>query len=720
MDAKTFAVVEVVSNKISCELGDWAEYRVDTRGTTLATLRKQPRLMFDSQVKHCLANLVPGLPEATTIVHIPDVTQRGERLDMSEWTQAFWFAANKYGVPMWTQSSIKAKTFYFIRPEMFSRLASKWNLAEDGPKFTAYGGLLFSETDGSEPVTIKLDGIAKPSDGQDGNCAASLNWGKNSCQFRLMQLDGDGLPTALGKGIAVPVKNVEGVQLNDTQIKWGGPGEFVLLKNKYVSAKPLKMWISAEPIVMLQDVPPVRRFLSARVNRQVSECLNYLTEKNRVGLLKWLGGLDLAENGALESAKRAVIEALRSKLPWCKELEDRITRFLIRLVCESIIPSGGIQGFASLLVVSDKHGVGPCDWKDAKHVGFRIPVTGSNAIIPLPKDPFVRGKGMVVTPKVAKLASGDADGDLFVVVSDKEVVELFRHYLNHELVSGLKPAKTRTKAALTAESVQDAAIDQVANAWMVGALTVAGWKMAQIGSFKAASELLDLANIEPMTYKWSIEFEGKKFAAYAMDLYAQLRDELKAITLQWREKAAESRSWSSPREMVEAGIGTPASHLDVCWNAGVEAAKKWAEGNPLQPLSLSKVARIAFGENGIVIPGSAWREARELISWWGKYWSAAHEDGNMDGDHGAAYHHAAEWAKSASREAIAALLVWRPKNPENNGFSLKWHAVFAGGRATDVLGFHPSVQAALVELNQTRKGIERQLALVEALLEAIQ
>mgnify|MGYP001321684303 CR=1 FL=1 len=715
MDAKNvYSTVEVISTRVSNELGDFTAQEIGLRGATKQVER--PRIgLKGTQSKNCLGNMVEGLREATTVVNVPNVTPQGDKISQDEWNQAFWYACGKFGVPMWTQSSGKFRTFYFVSQQMFDKLAAKW---KDGSKFAAYAGLLFSDMDGSEAIHVTVANVGKASDGQDGNCAVAPSiWGNMACQFRLMRLDEDGMPIALGKGIAVPLAGVEGMMVNDTQIKWGVAGDYIVLKNKHVGAKPLKMWISAEPILMLQDKPEVRRFLAARTQRKVTECLSYLTDKNRVGLLKWLGGLSLDDSGGLESAKRAVIEALRSKLPWCEELENRITRFLIRLIAESIIPSGGIQGYASTLVISNKHGVDACDWESAKAIAFRIPVTGANAIIPLPKDPFVKGKGMVVTGNVAKLASGDADGDLLTIISDKEVVELFRKFLNNEIVSGLKPAKTRAKAALTVEFLEDTAIELVSNAWMVGALTIAGWKMAQIGDFKAASEMLDLANVQPMTAKWDICYDDMPFAQYVNSMYGEKRDDLKAISLQWRDKAAESREWSSPRSLAEAGIANPSSHLDCCWNAGVTAAQGWAGANPLKPLSLSRVARLAFGENGIVISGVNWREAREVIKLWGSYWS---ENIGSKSDHGEIYRQVAEWGRNAQRESVAALLVWRPKNPENNGFSLKWHAVFASGRAVDVLGFDDAVKAAITELNQSKAGLERQLVLVEALLNTVQ
>jgi hypothetical protein len=249
---------------------------------------------------------------------------------------------------------------------------------------------------------------------------------------------------------------------------------------------------------------------------------------------------------------------------------------------------------------------------------------------------------------------------------------------------------------------------------MVGALTIAGWKMVQEGDNKVASMFLDWANVEPMTYKHQICYNGIEFHEFVGAEYGKYRDDLKAVKLQWRDKAQESRDWKGPRDLAKAQISKPRSHLDVAWNSAVNAAQKWAAANPLKPLSLASIARLAFGESGIVIPGSAWREAREMISWWGQYWS---ENTGNKGDHSVAYQHAAEWGRNASREAKAAMLLWRPKNPENSGFNLKWHT---GSVCCDVLGMNEDVAEAVKALRNKKQDLERMVALVEALLETIQ
>ncbi len=329
--------------------------------------------------------------------------------------------------------------------------------------------------------------------------------------------------------------------------------------------------------------------------------------------------------------------------------------------------------------------------------------------------------GHIVTAEVAKLLSGDADGDLLIVVTDKKVVDLFRRYLNTELVSGLKPAKTKAKVALTADYMIDTALERVGNAWMVGSLTIAAWKLIQAKMFEMASEMLDLANIEPMTYKHSISFDGVPFAEVVREKYNSVKTTVKEINLQWRDKAIEALAWNSVRQMADARIETPASHIDACWNAGVDAAKTWRDNHPLEPLSIAAVARLAFGKSGEMIPGWAWREAREVIAMVGRVlgWRVFDAGGNaVHGDHRGIYQDVCKWGRNASREAIAAVLLWRPKDAERNGFGLKWHSCFASGRAHEAIGFSADVKAEIEALQNKAADKQSFDALAERLANA--
>lgn len=428
-----------------------------------------------------------------------------------------------------------------------------------------------------------------------------------------------------------------------------------------------------------------------RVKKEAGELVELLTPEKRVKLLRRLGGLRFEGDGSLEEAKRAVIDMLRSNIPWCAEVERRITRFMIREITQKIVPSGGIYGWCSPLIISNEHGVAPCSWDEARCFAFRMPVTGAPAIIPLPKNPYKKGLGNVVTGEVARLASGDADGDYLTVVTDPYVVRLFGKHLNRKLVGGLKPHKDTFHSDLTAETLQDIAMDQVSNAWMVGTLTVKAWALIEKEEFGAASKFLEAANVEPMTYKHKVTLHGKPFRAYVHDLLNEHREDLKDATLTWRDLGKEAEEWETIRQMSRAMIAKPKGLVGFLWNAGVVAVNKWNRENPMKPLGLSRMQRLSFSENGHVISGAAYREMRELVTMWGSFWSDhISEDGQIYGDTSEIYEKVSKWADFASDEAKSALLAWKPKS--GDGFGLKYWAVFVHGDGVKLLGYHPLVQ----------------------------
>ena len=82
------------------------------------------------------------------------------------------------------------------------------------------------------------------------------------------------------------------------------PGTHLVLRNKNLNGKQHRIWISAEPILMLKNTRPVRRFLMRKVTAAVMELLALLTEEHRVDLLRMLGGLKIDDDGS--SKKRSV------------------------------------------------------------------------------------------------------------------------------------------------------------------------------------------------------------------------------------------------------------------------------------------------------------------------------------------------------------------------------------------------------------------------------
>ena len=242
-------------------------------------------------------------------------------------------------------------------------------------------------------------------------------------------------------------------------------------------------------------------------------------------------------------------------------------------------------------------------------------------------------------------------------------------------------------------------MDQVANAWMVGTLTTKAWTLIEAGEFVAASKFLEAANIEPMTYKHKVTLHGKAFKDYVYDLLREYKD--RGSRLEWRDRAISSENWLSIRAMSDEMIEKPQGLVGFLWNAGVAAVSKWNRQNPMQQLSLSRIQRLIFAESGREIPGVAYREMREIVTKWGKFW-ADHidKDGNVVGDDiDDIYDDVRKWSDDASDLAKAALLAWRPK--EGDGFGLKFQAIFARGDGVRLLGYHPDV-AKFVE-KRTKK-----------------
>ena len=723
--ASYYKTIELTVKMVSTEMGDFAQIDEAKRGTLLASMRGNARLIARQweMPKRCLAEFVPGLAEATTIVAIPVVDEEGKRLDKEAIQQMVWEATDKYGVPHWTQSSIKPNgthfVLYCVREDMFDKLASVYDLDADGRRYAAYGSLIFSEMDG-EVSHVQVDEVEVASDGQDGNCAVPADMVPMAMQFRAMKLHRTKkVPVAIGKGIVVPMKEARLAHFNDSQIKVGKEqaGDFIMMTSHSVTTEPIKMYISAEPLMLLKDCPAVRKALVDNVRESIDEIMAEFGDKNRPALLRRLGGLKLDLNGNLQHAQRAAIEALRSNIPWCREIEEKVGRFLVQLITEKLIPSGGVQGWASLMVISDEHGAKECAREDAKYVMMRVPTT---KIVYLDRDPYVKGKGYVVHSSVAKKMSGDADGDRVVLIKAKWFVELCKLYSNETILSGLKPDKAKNNSPLTKMELTDLALRLVNTSWLVGYLTVAAWKFCQIGRFDLAGQAMELANDEPMTYKHDITFNGQKFHDVAFAFIESHRKALKEINLQWRDMQDSAKTWESIREMKDCKIAKPASMFDHMWNAGVASVAVWSAKNPLHDLSLTRVARLVFAQTGRKIHGAAWREMREIVNVWGEYWGEhISEEGVVDDvSHHMIYTKIDDMIANASQEALAALFLWTPKNGKS-GFSLKWR-IFSAGRACEVIGFHPDVLAAIEEMRKDAPVVDAETNMfVEALVENV-
>lgn len=691
-----FKVAEITSTSVAPELGGGVIGKESALGTTA-----QSKVRVTRMKKNFAANSCERLnPDTVRFVSIPDHTVEGDKLSLEEWQSLFWQASDDNWVWMWTQSGIKSRSFVQVRRDAFEAWADRFDRQNDAERFAAYAALAFSDVTDTEPLKASVE-IAEPADGKDGNnYVPPAAFGSESMQFRAVEVI-DGLPGAIAKGIGTPYSFSNSFEMDTNQVKIGGSvGDQVTLdlyRNAGVSARRKRTWISSEPTLMLRDNQEVRDFLAASTARAVNEWVTLLEDGRRVDLLKKLGGLHVDENGQLETALRAVIEALRSNLPMCQEVESRIARFAVREITQKIIPSGGIFGWSSLLVISDEYGAEACEWEHAKCFAFRMPVTGSDAIVPLAKDPYVKGIGYVVHSSVAQQMSGDADGDRMVVVKGP-AVGLFRTHLNTEIVSGLKPEKAKANSPLTAERLEELALEIISQDWLVGALTVAGWKFAQSGNFEAASKSLELANIAPMLSKHHVEIEGRDFADYAASFLWQHKDGLNGTTLEWRQAGKAAQGWASLRELAGVKVDVN-SHIDYTWNVASRVVETWCAEHPNRPLGMARTGKLVLGQTGLHIPASAAREKARIVKLWGSYWSnwfQMHDAGEVNWDaHETLLEQVRSWGNEASVEALAALMTWTPSSGRSTGFFIKWIALFSTGRAHEVLGYHEQVQQYL-------------------------
>jgi hypothetical protein len=733
---------EATSTVAETEIGHVHIVKLDDKGTTRHAMgvRVEP---VSQTSKSSLVSSIPGLDEFSIIVSVPDMALDGTKLTYEERAQALYQGLRQGGyryVPMPTQSGLKEGNIFAVRQDAFNDIASVWDLDKDGPKISVYGGLIASDTRFS--TTSFHVKVRAALNGRDGNCEMRklpLGWGKLTTQFRAMVLGAPItakpvlklVPHAFTKGTIVELAGAdEAPELNDSQVKMSAFGSPVGFQGDFLiapcdtTAKLRKVWASCEPILMLRHTPAVEAFLTARTYKEVSELLSLLNADKRGELADRLGELGLNADGTLRPAFRAIGDLIRSNVPNCAEVEDRITRFLVREVTQHVIVSGGIWMHESLLIVNDSVGAKVVEWSEdawkmgqIKAVCRRLPTNMPGNIVFLDKDPYVKNKGMVVTSAVAALLCGDADGDYVAVSTDPEVVVLFGENLNREINGNpYKPAKSRRVGPLTADAMEDFVVDQWAHVWWFGALTTMSWKLIEAGLFDLAAKIAWLAQASPMAMKFDVLVDGESLESVISREYGALRDECKEMHLQWHDAQDEATKWKSPRQLGMAAIEKPTSLLDACWNAGVKAAQDWGSANPKIALSMTSMKRLCF-EAGNKPTSSEWAEFRALKDFWGEYWTPIMKSGGPKPgqDHSYIYGKALDWARNASRGALACVLM-----TSNSSFGRAFHTVFAAGRGVEILGLHPLVAEKLSQKRGWAQDVTRQAALVEALLETIE
>jgi hypothetical protein len=669
---------------------------------------KRDRRVHKVASRRCLANLCnEELTESTVIVTLVGCDQYGIRVPPAELRKMLYFATlclSDEGVeyvPLWTQSSGKSNTFYEVPAPVFEKLASRFDRSVDAEKFAAYIGLLFSEVTDSA-LTVVPAKWSEPQHGEDGNGIISpkLFGSRKTHQIRAVVLDLDRWPLLVGKGILTPVVALgdDECYLNDTQIKWAHESVAedmpLFIAKTAVNDKPGKQSVSFEFVQLLKDVQEVWDVLKERTQEATLELLDLIREGNEVKLLRRLGSLSTNEDGQLLPADRNAISALRSNVPMCAELEQRLGRVFVRELAEKVFVSAGIFGRSYLAIQHDKLGARPMTWAEAdahpervKCLAFRMPLTSDANVVPFSK----ALKNGLVHPDAMARMDGDSDGDRIVVIDDAEIVQLFiKHRIGFTVDH--KPEKARNESPLAAERMFDLAVQAMADGVYMGALTMRAHNLLAEGKLGLAAWCGWLAQMSPMLLKWDIMIEGVPARAWmALEMDNGIGQ------AQWKEKQRDASKCNSPRELYNLGIRSPQSIIDWCWNWGIQAVRAWHKTNTLKPLVLPSVARLAWEANpGLEIGGREVRWRRALVAKWGKYWTENYGDRKMS--HSALYQELEEIGEKASVAELAALLLWKPKPKETDtkprtGFALKWHVM--GTQWERVLGLRESVQAYL-------------------------
>lgn len=693
---------------------EWASFDLVEAGATLAEQSGEERFRHTKITKRILANLLPWM-RGMVFVHIPRFDTAGKPLS-SQTRREMLIAVTEWrpGVLIYSQSGGKEGTFALIPKTAFEKLAVGWNRKTDGEKFAATVGLLLSSLSG-KALTIRDPIVYPDGPGHDGNCLGSRAYlGRHSVQTRLLGLrctpKGEIRVCLEGKGQIRPIKGlVDAVQVEESLVKHndGKTDILVVALNEDVNSRSRRQYVTFEVIQCLQDLPGVRRWLQEWVRREVTSILGCLGPDHRLALLDRLGGLRV-ENGELLEAQQAVISALRSSVPYCQEIEQRVGRFALRLIAEKIIPSSGIWGWTYMVYQDDKRGESACEWEEATCFGFRMPVPGPDALVPFKRNP--RG---LVTSEVAARMNGDSDTDMMVVVDRYEVVELFKRY-RLDFVSGRKPDKVRNKSPLTPERMLELSIQMMDDSWLMGAMTLAEAKFVQLGMYEEAGMAGFLANVAPMLIKWDIALGSKPgvpgvpVRKVIAQFLRQHRALLKATPLQWRERMLASRGVRSPRDLAGAAfhIESELSMLDSIWNAAHEAIVAWAAATKPPRFSFVKAAKVLFAGTQRFLPGAASRWKYETVSRWGRYWEKFREE-NPDEEgfdprkHKGIIEEMVTRGQAATREGLAALCLWVPQDPLRDGFFLKWLCM--GHRWEEVFGLNHEVKAWLFD----QKGLDK-------------
>jgi len=587
-----------------------------------------------------------------------------------------------------TQSSIKSGTAYCLPYGVFSEFVDSLGLdwATDGGKFASYAGLWFSDVAG-DAVEVE-NKIEKATHGEDGNGMTSV---LPSGQVRIGKLNTKSMPAAAGKGVVVNVKALRQDErkavINDTMIKLAPQGEGdLLMAPTALHTRMRKIPATWMLVHMLKDVPEVHEVLEARVRQATRAKLDQLTGP-RINLLRRQGQLRLDDDGNLIEPERNVFSALRSNMPHCVEIEERLGRLWVRDLTRHIAPSGGLTAKGFVATQHDELGVRPCEKDDGASMLYRVPIVSVDNISWVNR----KLRNGLVHPSIMDRAQGDSDGDLILSIDDDEIVQMFKDYLQ-DFHAGVKPDKCKSARPITRDGTVEDAIRGYEDGALVGPLTMLMHEyLCMEGDAERAAEAGMMAQAAPMTIKWDITVHGQSFQdrAKALIMARQIEKKEAGITgPQWREMQRKANDVDSPRELRHLSIENPQTLIDRCWNWMVDEVAKWDDATRPDPLSLPAVARLAYTAHpDLLITNEASQEANEIKQTWGEYWSEWFKAEQPERDHSPIYRQIEEMGKEASIAALVKLLEWVPRN--STGAAVKFCAV--GKRWEQVLGYHTEV-----------------------------
>jgi len=738
--SKIYKAVELVVKNTSITIED--------KGSTNAARDDRMKRYITSEVeRECLAAHI-GWLDSSTFVSIPHTGVDGKAIDVDSYQQLL-VGAQGSGVLVATQSGEKAGNYIRLTAEAWERFAAPLRGKVRGAKALQVAGLLFSATT-KDQYSVESAVVITPGHpldrGQDGNGMAPKSLTPTTVQVRFAALDAAGEVDAsrVGKGILSPTSPDGRVYLHHSQLKgaWDiapweeGQEEIVVsvlvLRNEGVSAERImrdpetgkvslrakRSWMSSEvtalfsPSANLHLAEGGEGIHSQKVRREVENLTGMFSEEGRVSLLKRWGGLELDEEGHLLPSKNAGIEALRTPLPWCREVEELLGRFAVPEVVQ-IAHGAGIPVKVSLLVQDEKYGRKPISLKAAlKRVAegkrvwglYRVPVTGTQAIQWFTRAPYKRGIGFVIAPSAAKGMDGDSDGDPGYQIDPKDAPAVAQS-LDTRLSGSGKPAKqAKPDFPLNSMSVLEYWMDMLVHHPLVGRATTLSWRLMRDGRHEDAVLASTAANAAPMLAKHRVDIDGEAVS----DIVYRLSEEERArapktgdgysiiAPLQWRDWKAASKPLRSLRQMAW-GNGSPESVLDELSIVATRAVEAWA-AKPVGELTFSRTARLVFARRGRLLPGWAVRSAARIRAEWANFWIAhIRREGDkvsfIGNDFDTIYNAVREWGAAADVESLAALMSHRRKSGES--MRLKWAAIFDTHRGVEVLGLHPAVEEAL-------------------------